>query len=220
MIKTRVFVGPTKQWYFSPRKTFCQSKKTSFLAIGNRHYRSRECQIYTKPPFWLSFQDAPGSRPTSSRRPFYKGPVECLHKLYHHGGIRTCYSGFWIQGARDVPASATYFMIYENLSAFINRLPYSDSHGVAADLLAGGTAGVVSWTLILPLDVIKSQVQANAVQGKFNGAWHCAKETYLRGGVRVFFTGLGVASLRAFPTNAVIFLVYSQTSKVLNRRSG
>ncbi|KAL2194525.1 mitochondrial carrier domain-containing protein [Corynascus similis CBS 632.67] len=100
-------------------------------------------------------------------------------------------------------------------------------------LLCGGLAGIITWASIFPLDVIKTRVQTQQSllldQGcggervsllgdgerrpgvgrrKTLGAWEVAKETYREGGVRPFFRGLTVCSVRAFIVNAVQWAVY------------
>lgn len=89
-------------------------------------------------------------------------------------------------------------------------------------LLCGGLAGVVTWASIFPLDVIKTRVQTQSIanhqeqqlllvspQQKFlggsgqRGAIEIAKDAYRVEGIRVFFRGLGVCSVRAFIVNAV-----------------
>lgn len=87
-------------------------------------------------------------------------------------------------------------------------------------LLCGGIAGVISWTPIYPLDVIKTRVQTRLVhnmvdeQGPLmsrldsvmlanHGALQTAKDAFREEGFRVFFKGLGVCGLRAFVVNAV-----------------
>ncbi|KAK2011309.1 solute carrier family 25 member 45 [Colletotrichum eremochloae] len=99
-------------------------------------------------------------------------------------------------------------------------------------LLCGGLAGIVTWASIFPLDVIKTRVQMQAfnaptsaeaapllgTQGsqqqeqsqphKRAGAVQVAKAAYREGGVRVFFRGLTICSVRAFVVNAVQWAVY------------
>lgn len=89
-------------------------------------------------------------------------------------------------------------------------------------LLCGGLAGVVTWASIFPLDVIKTRVQTQSllnhqeqqlllvspqqrgvgIPGK-RGAIEIAKDAYRVEGIRAFFRGLGVCSVRAFIVNAV-----------------
>ncbi|GKT39874.1 mitochondrial basic amino acids transporter [Colletotrichum spaethianum] len=101
-------------------------------------------------------------------------------------------------------------------------------------LLCGGLAGIVTWASIFPLDVIKTRVQTQAfetwtsaetspllgAQGsqqqqqqpppppKRAGAIQVAREAYREGGMRVFFRGLTICSVRAFVVNAVQWAVY------------
>ncbi|KAI5925646.1 mitochondrial carrier domain-containing protein [Camillea tinctor] len=105
-------------------------------------------------------------------------------------------------------------------------------------LLCGGIAGVVTWASIFPLDVIKTRVQTQiqfpspailggatattpllleaqqqqsqqpAMGQRRLGAMEIAKEAYREGGVRAFFRGLAICSVRAFIVNAVQWAVY------------
>ena len=75
-----------------------------------------------------------------------------------------------------------------------------------------------SWQMIVPLDVVKSRLQADDFdKPKYRSAWHCACESYREDGFRVFFRGSLVLAIRAFPLNAVLFLVYSHSLRFLNR---
>lgn len=97
-------------------------------------------------------------------------------------------------------------------------------------LLCGGIAGIVTWVSIFPLDVIKTRVQAQR-HGSFLssaanqeqtpllgspppstarrlGAVEIARDTYKEAGLRVFFRGLTVCSIRAFIVNAVQWATY------------
>lgn len=89
-------------------------------------------------------------------------------------------------------------------------------------LLCGGLAGVVTWASIFPLDVIKTRVQTQSIpthqeqrlllespqqkrvgRSGQHGAIEMAKDAYRVEGIRVFFRGLSVCSVRAFIVNAV-----------------
>ncbi|KAL1900789.1 hypothetical protein Cpir12675_000803 [Ceratocystis pirilliformis] len=106
----------------------------------------------------------------------------------------------------------------------------------ARALLCGGVAGVVTWASIFPLDVIKTRVQAHPQlftpkpmfvsasaetkqlqpqrqrqpygRNMEISALQAARQAYAHGGMRVFFRGLGVCSVRAFVVNAVQWAVY------------
>ena len=98
-------------------------------------------------------------------------------------------------------------------------------------LLCGGLSGIATWASIFPLDVIKTRVQTqqavaaspaigaaapllpassnnNQRQQRRLGAVEIARNAYREEGVRVFFRGLTVCSVRAFFVNAVQWAVY------------
>lgn len=91
-------------------------------------------------------------------------------------------------------------------------------------LLCGGIAGIATWASVFPLDVIKTRIQAQTpwevspsmrpqdtqsllrpvqAQGRVLGAFEIAREAYRLEGLRVFYRGLGICSIRAFVVNAV-----------------
>ncbi|KAL4798572.1 mitochondrial carrier protein-domain-containing protein [Aspergillus venezuelensis] len=83
-------------------------------------------------------------------------------------------------------------------------------------LLCGGIAGVVTWASVFPLDVVKTRLQANTIeahaetrpllqaQSNRQGmtSLRLAREMYRTEGLKAFYRGLGVCSLRAFIVNA------------------
>lgn len=72
--------------------------------------------------------------------------------------------------------------------------------------MAGGMAGVFSWIVTFPIDVVKTRLQSD-VAGKYSGAIDCFKKTYAAEGHKAFSRGLVSTILRAFPTNAATFTV-------------
>jgi solute carrier family 25 carnitine/acylcarnitine transporter 20/29 len=91
-------------------------------------------------------------------------------------------------------------------------------------LLCGGIAGIATWASVFPLDVIKTRIQAQTpweaspsmgpqeresllrpvqAHGRVLGAFEIAREAYRSEGLRIFYRGLGICSIRAFIVNAV-----------------
>lgn len=88
-------------------------------------------------------------------------------------------------------------------------------------LMAGGLAGTFSWIISFPVDVIKSRLQVDGIDGttKYNGAIDCMKKSYREEGMKFFTRGLNSTLMRAFPMNAVCFLVVSYVMKFLENKS-
>lgn len=82
-------------------------------------------------------------------------------------------------------------------------------------MMAGGVAGVVTWACATPMDVVKARLQMSGASGRqYNGVLHCVRVSVREEGVRVFFKGLLLNSLRAFPVNAVTFLSYESLMRL------
>ena len=68
-------------------------------------------------------------------------------------------------------------------------------------------SGVISWIVIIYLDVVKSRIQADdPLNPKYNGMMDCFRKCYKEGGIKTFGRGMLVMSLRAFPLNGATFL--------------
>ncbi|KKY39870.1 putative mitochondrial carrier protein [Diaporthe ampelina] len=156
--------------------------------------------------------------------------------LRTEGGVRGLYFGGSVTALRDSVGYGFYFWSYELTTRWMEQ--WSKAHegqqgGVftgsetAKVLLCGGLAGIVTWASIFPLDVIKTRVQAQVlgagtiavVTGESSpllqspapkrlGAIEIARDAYKEGGLRVFFRGLAVCSVRAFIVNAVQWATY------------
>ncbi|KAJ0167696.1 Mitochondrial basic amino acids transporter [Colletotrichum tanaceti] len=148
-------------------------------------------------------------------------------------GIRGLYFGGVVTALRDSIGYGFYFWSYELTTRWmgvggdgVNETNMRDE--AAKVLLCGGLAGIVTWASIFPLDVIKTRVQTQAFAAsssveaspllgargsqqqmrKRAGALQVAREAYREGGIRVFFRGLTICSVRAFVVNAVQWAVY------------
>ncbi|KAJ9134782.1 hypothetical protein NKR23_g9984 [Pleurostoma richardsiae] len=149
-------------------------------------------------------------------------------------GPRGFYFGGAVTALRDSVGYGFYFWSYELSTRWVAAASSSigqqgegsASAEAAKVLLCGGLAGIVTWASIFPLDVIKTRVQAQVFSAepatlgeagpllgsgrgqKRLGAIEIAREAYREGGVRLFFRGLTVCSVRAFIVNAVQWAVY------------
>ena len=95
-------------------------------------------------------------------------------------------------------------------------------------LLCGGIAGIATWASVFPLDMVKTRLQAQQFPGstilsteresllrqstttsiqrpqrRLLSSIEIAKQAYRSEGIRIFYRGLGICSIRAFIVNAV-----------------
>lgn len=151
---------------------------------------------------------------TMSAQKTYKGPIQCFRSIYRDHGMKGISTGLPSTIARELPGFAVYMVTYAYLLDMLNQP--SEKPTVASLLLAGGFAGVLSWVGNIPFDVVKSRLQADNLENpRYSGYWDCVRKSYRDEGWRVFWRGLPVTCLRAFPTNAITLCVYSTTMDAL-----
>ena len=80
--------------------------------------------------------------------------------------------------------------------------------------LAGGFGGAFAWSVVFPIDSIKSRIQTNHNNLQF---YDIFKEIYKESGWKGFYRGWSAAVMRAFPANAGLILGYEMMYKFLTR---
>jgi solute carrier family 25 (mitochondrial carnitine/acylcarnitine transporter), member 20/29 len=136
----------------------------------------------------------------------YKGNVDCLRKILRSEGISGLFKGLSSTVIRETPSYGFYFSIYEFF-----HTKFGDN--TLSCLNAGGIAGSFAWLQCYPIDVIKTRLQTLPLypepgHDKYKGFFDCAKQIYLQEGFKSFYRGLSTCLIRAYPVNAVTFLVY------------
>jgi solute carrier family 25 carnitine/acylcarnitine transporter 20/29 len=125
-----------------------------------------------------------------------------------------------------IPLNSCHYTSYSRSDSFwsyeyCKRLMSSNEEEHAGSaalkvLLCGGIAGIVTWASVFPLDMIKTRLQANTIEtpaearpllqsstrSLSHGAFAMARHIYQTEGLKPFYRGLGVCSLRAFIVNA------------------
>lgn len=137
-----------------------------------------------------------------------KGIIDCLIKIWRGPGFKWYFRGITPMMYRDCPTSGIYTLVYEwlvNCDYGYNIL----NHKVVKQSFAGGTAGLLSWIFVVPLDVIKSRMQGdNMYNPQFRSMRHCVMSTYHEHGWQYFFQGTWPVLVRSFPFNVAIFVTY------------
>ncbi|XP_037959327.1 mitochondrial basic amino acids transporter isoform X2 [Teleopsis dalmanni] len=135
----------------------------------------------------------------------FKSPWDCFKHIVRTEGIRGTFKGLPVTTLRDVPGFAGYFVSYE----YLMGLPSSPN--AFHCLLAGGFAGMFSWLVCYPIDVVKTCIQADGGGGKrkYDGYIDCMRKNYATDGFHFFWRGFSSTLVRAFPMNAACFFVVS-----------
>jgi hypothetical protein len=75
-------------------------------------------------------------------------------------------------------------------------------------------SGQVAWLASLPMDMVKSIMQTSESN---LSATEVTRQIYNSPtGIRTFYRGVGITVMRAFPSNAALFLGYELSKTILN----
>lgn len=140
------------------------------------------------------------------------GPLDCLKNIYTLEGYRGIFRGLGITLAREIPAFSSYFITYEYLTRSEDGNPAS----TLRMLMAGGLAGVVSWAIVYPVDVLKSRIQIDGMTSpaKYTNTMDCLRKSIKSEGYPFLFKGIIPTLIRAFPVNAACFVVVTWTMRL------
>jgi len=147
-----------------------------------------------------------------------KDSLRCGRRMVAERGVGSLFRGMAACLWRDVPATVAYFATYTRAKRACLWC-FGDSEAAwsntAAELMAGGLAGTVSWGMAIPTDVLKTVVQESAATGRPLGLAAAVREIHQRDGMRGFTRGAGPIVARAFPVNAITFMVYERAKTLL-----
>lgn len=149
----------------------------------------------------------------------YKGTMDCLLKNFKRAGFRGLMQGTVATAVRDMPALGSYFASYHYLKLTLD--PYVDE--TLNPFISGASAGIVSWIIAYPLDVVKTIIQAMpaTTNNKEQSIFRIFHAMYSQqGGVKLLYRGLGASLIRSIPVNGVVFPVYEYTNILLRKVTG
>lgn len=162
--------------------------------------------------------------------------MQAVREIYNLGGIRALYTGFRLHCLRDTLGTALYFFEYDGLRHIMGRLPSGEQgqtpswmpiHNSLVPFVCGSVAGVSSWALIYPLDVVKTKVQQRALAGTPPRGLRETLHRLIRGpdpdapkpilvGLARIYRGLGVSALRSVTTHGLLWTLFDVTASYID----
>jgi len=144
----------------------------------------------------------------------------CARQMVARSGMSSLFGGMSSCLWRDIPCVALYLGAYSKAKDACFRLFRTEAgsegwRAMAAESLAGGIAGSVSWAAATPLDAVKTVQQEMAAEGQKLGLVQVCRKIYHLDGMRGFLRGFGPLVIRAFPVNALTFLMYERIKQLL-----
>lgn len=173
------------------------------------------------------------------------GFLDVAQTVYKENGAKGFFKGLSANIARDVPFYFLFFTFYETYINFAtNSLPYyvhsakrclgygnynyveGPKTQSKRDLnpmhfiFGGGLAGMFAWSLVFPIDVIKSRCQSSRCNSNniYNslGLFGIARKVIHEEGMRSMMKGYQAAVLRGFPSNGALFLGYEWSNMMFD----
>lgn len=147
----------------------------------------------------------------ASGRDAYRRTPDAILAVYRSRGVLGFYHGLSASIVMQVPYATMYLGTYGALRERVPKVPW-------ATALAGGTASIITWTTLQPLDTIRTVIQATAVRTRSGvlqshereaTAWaaQCRRVIQQRGFLGLW-AGWGPVALRAFPTSGFSMVAY------------
>jgi solute carrier family 25 carnitine/acylcarnitine transporter 20/29 len=147
-----------------------------------------------------------------------KGPLDILREVYRKESLRGVFRGQCLTLVRDVGGSGAWYLTYESLlKAMRPRDGTRDDVSLMSIVLAGGTAGLVFWALMYPVDVLKTRYQVAPVGLYPRGGRDILKVVIQNEGLKALYRGYVPALVRAPVVHIALFVGYEFTLRVLNK---
>eukprot|EP00210_Caulerpa_lentillifera_P009183 g8755.t1 len=158
----------------------------------------------------------------------FRRPLDCIKWTIQHEGILGLTRGIMATMFRELPGNSVFFLSYEVLRRSLPGRPsdptirYRTIWEIMGDatsaILCGGLSGILTWLVVLPLDVAKTRLQASTHGEKYNV--RITRQLIMlwqEGKWRALYSGLVPTLIRTFPASAVQWLTWEVAIDQLKR---
>ena len=133
----------------------------------------------------------------------YSGTLDCARQIVQKEGAAALLNGLSATLLRTIPQVMVYYYSYDMARKRLALDP----------LIAGGLAGLACWCVGLPLDTVKSKIQAAPSGTTLMG---CTKTIMEKDGLAGFYRGWQPVMLRAAIVNACCFKAIEVSKAVMD----
>ncbi|KAJ8487010.1 hypothetical protein ONZ45_g14475 [Pleurotus djamor] len=151
--------------------------------------------------------------------PQYRGLIHGTASIVRQEGIFGIYRGLFPVMMRQGANSAVRFTTYSTLKQFVQStarpgqtLPSTITFGI------GAVAGLVTVYTTMPLDVIKTRMQALDARSQYRNSFHCAYRIATEEGILRFWAGTTPRLARLVMSGGIVFTIYEAIIGALGGR--
>ncbi|KAH9966105.1 mitochondrial carrier [Russula dissimulans] len=137
-------------------------------------------------------------------------------RLWALGGFRAYYRGLGVGLVGVFPYSAIDMSTFEALKLAYLRSTGKEEPGVLAVLAFGSISGSVGATMVYPLNLVRTRLQASGSSGhpeRYSGIADVARKTHARDGWRGFYRGLVPTLAKVIPAVSISYVVYEESKR-------
>lgn len=151
----------------------------------------------------------------SEKRPKYLGTADAFIKITKTEGISSLWSGLSSTLALAVPMTVIYFTTFEHVKLAIqtHRKESLSDTPVWVSLCSGATARFVAATILSPIEMTKTKMQAEKMP--WSDVHKCLRVLIASQGVRGLWNGCTATLLRDVPFSALYWPLYQQARDML-----
>ncbi|MCO5564993.1 hypothetical protein L7F22_018663 [Adiantum nelumboides] len=151
----------------------------------------------------------------------YKGVVDCIQSIMRSEGLKAFYASYRTTVVMNAPYTATHFATYEAVKASLKEIwpERSNEENLFMHLTAGGAAGALASIITTPLDVVKTRLQCQGVNGAerygTSSIWEVIRTITKNEGPRALLRGMKPRVLFYTPAAAICWSTYEASKSFL-----
>lgn len=141
---------------------------------------------------------------------------ELVREIVRKNGVFGLFQGLQSTIVREMPGYFVFFGAYEGTRTLLAPAGQTkEDCGPVATIVAGAVSGIALWSVIYPIDVVKSRIQVSH-ESMNKGLFVHILDISRREGVHFLYSGLRPTLIRTIPASGALFLSYEYTKKILN----
>ena len=145
--------------------------------------------------------------------------MNLMRSIYQNHGVKGIYKGSIQTILREGIGNSVYFLTYEQMVRMYIQSKQIRREDIPTilPLVGGGLAGLNSWMINYPVDVVKTKFQSQClINPEFTNSMQIYRSVYNETGIQGFFKGFAPCGIRSIPVNAAGFLLYEKSSHYMN----
>ncbi|RUP47678.1 hypothetical protein BC936DRAFT_145455, partial [Jimgerdemannia flammicorona] len=149
--------------------------------------------------------------------PKYRGLIHGVTTIVRAEGLGGIYRGLFPVMMRQGANSAVRFSVYSTLKTQVQRFRARPDDPLPswATFAVGGVAGIVTVYTTMPLDVVKTKMQALDAKTSYNNSFDCVVKVARKDGVLALWKGATPRLARLIFSGGIAFTVYEEVYKFL-----